>query len=79
MSSKQIDFWDVVLLLCVTGAVWFFFQLKPIWGLSLFTLVPSVYLIWRAPKNYKKLSIGTLILGFGFGLLFDPIQIINGA
>lgn len=79
MSKKTLDFWVVVVLLVVMASLWYLLGLKAILGLSLFTLVPSFYLWYRGHKNLKKISIGTALVGLCFGLIFDPIQVLNGS
>lgn len=79
MTRKATDFWVVIALLAITATVWYIFALKAIFGLSLFTLIPGLYLWYRKNKNLKKIAVGTLLVGFCFGLIFDPIQVLNGS
>ena len=79
MSKKKLDFLVVIILLAATAWLSLVFKLKPLTGGLLYTLLPSIYLLFREKKNYKKLILGTFIFGVLFGFFFDFIETFNRA
>ncbi|PIR97655.1 MAG: hypothetical protein COT91_00325 [Candidatus Doudnabacteria bacterium CG10_big_fil_rev_8_21_14_0_10_41_10] len=79
MSKKKFDFLVVLILLIATAWLSLVFKPKPLTGGLLYTLLPSVYLLLRENKNYKKLILGTFVFGVLFGFFFYFIETFNKA
>lgn len=77
ISYKRVDFYIFILLLGITAIIWYYFNLKALYGFLLYTIIPSGYLVLREKKNYFKLSLAVLIFGLLMGFIFDTIQTIN--
>lgn len=76
---KRIDFLVFVCLIVFSALIWWYSDLKALYGFLLFNLLPSVYLFLREKKNYLKIGLTVLVLGFFMGFIFDVIQVVNNA
>ena len=72
--NKKIDFVVVCLMILVTAVVSLIFNFKPLMGAIIGLLLPSIYLMIREKKNYKKIFWAVLIFGVLMGFCFDFIH-----
>ncbi len=78
MTKKKLDFVVVCLILASAAILSLVFYLKPLIGGVLYVIAPAIYLCLREKKNYKKILLGTLVLGVFMGFFFEFIQAYNG-
>ena len=78
-TSKKLDFVVFILLLGAAALTWRYFNLKPLIGGLLYTLVPSGYLILREKKNFYKIFLALLLFGLLVGFIFDFVEVFNNA
>lgn len=74
MSKRTVDFVVVAVILAFTTHLWTYWSLPTLVGLGLFTLLPTAYLWYRRPRNFKAFKItilAVLALGILFGVVFD--------
>lgn len=76
-ENKKFDLLVVFIILAVAVLVSLFCNLKPIIVFLLYLLTPSIYLILREKKNFKKIFWAVIIFGVIFGLGFDFIVTFN--
>jgi len=78
MPKKRVDFIVTVIILVVAATFCVIFKIKPLLGGFIYLLVPSLYLMARESKNYKKIFWGVLTIGLFMGLLFDFLETYGG-
>lgn len=78
MKNKR-DLFAVSLFILVSLLVWLAFDLKPLWGFSLFSLLPVTYFGFRKKLPQKRILYGSVTLGLILGSFFDLIQSFNKA
>jgi len=66
-------------LVTVACLIWAGFDIKPLWGGMLVTLLPSLYLGLRRSKPWLTILTASIFLGLFLGGTFDLIQSYNGA
>lgn len=79
MSKKQIDFLVVVGILIAAAWASLSFHLKPLTWSIFYLVLPSIYLMLRERKNYRKIFWSVVILGLLLGFFFDFLAEFNGA
>jgi uncharacterized membrane protein len=79
MSRKQIDFLVIVGILIAAAWASILFHLKPLTGSFFYLVLPSIYLMLRKRKNYRKIFWSVVILGLILGFTFDFLAEFNGA
>ena len=79
MSKKQIDFLVIVGILIAAAGASLLFHLKPLTGSFFYLVLPSIYLMLRKRKNYRKIFWSVIILGLILGFTFDFLAEFNGA
>lgn len=79
MEKKLLDLLIILVLFSFFALISLFFNLKPLTGAVLYILIPSIYLMFRERKNYKKIFIAVFLIGGIFGFVFDFIETFNKA
>jgi hypothetical protein len=77
--SLRTDFWIVLGILFCSIPVIVQLQVRPMTSALFFFVVPTVYLFLRRKKPIKRVFVGALLLGAGFGSLFNVILSANNA
>lgn len=80
MSKKlRIDFHVLLGIIFLSVPVILYFQVRPMTSALFFFIIPTVYLFYRKKKPIKEVLLGSLLIGSGFGLIFNIIASANGA
>ncbi len=77
VKSKKNDLILTIIIFGVMAAMWLLFDLKPLIGFIITTLVPSLYLIFREKKNFTKIFWAVFIFGGILGFIFDFLETLN--
>src|SRR3989344_9127158 len=78
-KSLRIDFYVVLGIVFLAVPLILFFQVKPMTSAVFFFIIPTFYLWYRKKKPTKEVLSGALLIGSGFGLMFNIIASANGA
>ena len=78
-KSLRIDFFIVSGIVLLSIPLIFKFEVRPFTSAVLFFVIPSAYLFFRKRKPIKRILVGSLFIGMGFGLIFDIIATANNA
>src|SRR3989344_7749592 len=73
----KIDVIVLILIVVISIPVILFFNVKPLVSSFFFFIIPSVYLLFRKPRNLKRILVGALLIGSVFGFIFDFLAILN--
>jgi len=76
-KDKIVDLIVVTLLLILIAFISWFFNLKAVIGGTIYTVIPSLYMFLRKKKNYKKIFLGTILLGTLAGMIYDSVAYLN--
>ncbi|MDO8729321.1 MAG: hypothetical protein Q7K26_05580 [bacterium] len=79
MQRKKIDFLVTVLLLVIGAVISFYFDPSNPIVYLLYLGIPSLFLIIREKKNYKKILWGVGVFGALMGGVFDFVAKLNNA
>ena len=77
--SGKFDLLILTLLLIFGIIISLAFNVKPLTSAFLFFAVPSVFLLFRRPKNLHRVFAGTFLFGLLFGFGFDFMALLNNA
>jgi len=78
-SRKIIDLGVLVLLVVLASILTVAVHVSFLSSIFLFFVIPSAYLMYRKPSNFKKAIVGGVLLGIVWGFAFDFIAEYNGA
>lgn len=78
-KSLRIDFYVVLGIVLVSIPIILLFKVRPLISAILFYVIPTIYLFIRKKKPIKELIAGSLLIGVGFGFIFDIICSANNA
>ena len=76
-KGVRMDFFVVVAIIFVSVPLILFFEVRPLVSAIFFFALPSVYLFFRKKKPIKELCAGSLLIGVGFGFIFDVLASAN--
>ncbi len=78
-KNLRFDFYVVLGIVLLSIPTILHFEVKPLTASLYLFALPTLYLFVKRRKPYKELLLGTLLIGSGFGLIFDIIATVSGA
>jgi len=80
MNRKlRLDFYVVLGIIFISIPIILYFQVRPLTSALFFFIIPTTYLFYRKRKPVKEVLLGSLLIGSGFGLIFNIIASANKA
>ncbi len=79
LSWQSKDLFILVAIILAAIPVAIVAQVNFLTSTLLFFGIPSAYLIWRRPRNFKKALVASVVLGLVLGFSFDFIAELNKA
>lgn len=76
-NSLRFDFWVIVGIILVSIPTILEFRVRPLTSAVFFFIAPTIYLIFRKRKPLKRVFWGSILMGTGFGLIFNIITSAN--
>ncbi|MEK7509652.1 MAG: hypothetical protein AAB605_02985 [Patescibacteria group bacterium] len=79
LTPNFVDLLVTFALITVAIPIVIFFEVRPLISTIYFFILPSLYLLWRKPKNLVRTFAGSFLIGIVFGFSFDFVAIVNNA
>lgn len=80
MDKKlRVDFYVVLGVILLSIPLILYFKVRPLTSALFFFVIPTIYLFLRKGKPVKELAAGSLLIGAGFGFIFDILASANNA
>ena len=78
-KSLRIDFYVVLGIIFAAIPIILYYQVRPLTSSLFFFIIPTIYLFFRKKKPIKEVLAGGVLIGSGFGLIFNIIASANKA
>ena len=79
LPKRSVDLFVLVAIILAAIPIAIFARVNFLTSTLLFFGIPSAYLIWRRPKNFKRALTAGVILGLVLGFSFDFVAEFNKA
>ncbi len=78
-KSLRFDFYIILGIIFLSIPIILYFNVRPLISALYLFVLPTAYLFLRKKKPLKRVLAGTLLIGGGFGLIFNIIASANNA
>jgi hypothetical protein len=79
MSKKTVDLLVIIFIILASTFFILKFNVPPLVSTIFYFIIPAVYLCLREKKNYKKISVASVIFGLICAFAFDFLATFNNA